>query len=116
MNMQHESSVTHQKHIDSGMTVEWTRTSAQDSPDSEWDVVCYTNGQRWLFDNGSARQLTLLGVVRDGLNTAEILEDDCGVIVALYAGGIQAFDDRESWVESLPKSDREEAGAVIANA
>ena len=111
--MQNESSITHRKHLSAGLTVQWVRSSAQDSPDQTWDVVCYSDESRWVIDNESAEELTLLGCVSDGLNTCEILESGNGAIIALYAGGIQSFSDREAWVESLPDSDKSEAEAMI---
>ena len=112
--MQNESSITHRKNLQSGLTVKWIRTSSQDAPDKTWDVVCYSDESRWLFDNASGCKLTLLGAVRDGLNTAEILETDGGAIIALYAGGIECFSDREAWIESLPNIDRTQAESMLA--
>ena len=114
--MQNESSITHRRHIEEGLTVQWVRTSAQDSPERTWDVVCYSDGSRWLIDNASAEELTLLGEVSDGLKPCEILLTGNGAIVALYAGGIISFLGREEWIESIPQSDRPEAEAVLASA
>ena len=110
--MQNESSITHRKNLE-GLTVQWVRTSAQDSPDKTWDVVCYSDDSRWLIDNSSAKKLTLLGAVSDGLNTCEILETSNGAIVALHAGGIQSFSDREAWIESLPDHSRRAARETV---
>lgn len=113
--MQNDSSITHRKNIEAGLKVKWVRTSAQDSPDKTWDVVCYSDESRWLIDNASAEKLALLGAVSDGLSTCEILETRSGAIIALYAGGIESFSDREAWVDSLPKSDKAEAETLLAN-
>lgn len=98
MSTQHESSITHRKNIESGLTVRWFRFTG--NTDSDISVVCYSDGSRWLFDNAGATKLELLGEVSDGLNKAEILEMDGGVIVALYSDGIQFFSDREAWISS----------------
>lgn len=111
--MQNESSITHLKNIEAGLTVQWVRTSSDDSPDQMWDVVCYSDGSRWLVDNASAEKLTILGAVRDGLNRSEILETNNGAIIALYEAGIQGFSDRGEWVESLPNSDKPEAEKLL---
>ena len=113
--MQNENSITHRQNLEAGLTVQWVRTSAQDSPDKTWDVVCYSDESRWVFENASAEKLTLLGAVSDGLNTCEILQTSNGAIIATYAGGIQSFSDREAWVDSLPNSDKAEAESMLAS-
>lgn len=109
--MQHESSITHRNNLQSGLTINWERSTG--NTDTDWSVVCYSDGSRWLFDNGSAQTLTLLGEVSDGLNRAEILENENGAIIALYQDGPQSFEDREAWLESLSESDKSEAAAIL---
>lgn len=82
--MQFESSITHRKHLDNGLTVAWYRTNG--SGDNEWDVVSYSDDSRWLFDNGSAEQLVLLGEVSDGLGKAEVLRTGSGSIIFVRGG------------------------------
>lgn len=113
-NLQHESSITHRNNLKSGLNVVWERFTGH--TDSDWSVVCYSNGSRWFFDNGGAEQLTLLGEVSDGLNKAEILENSIGAIIALYQAGPQSFESREAWIESLSEFDKPEAEALLANA
>lgn len=111
-NMQHESSITHRKNLEAGLTVLWERFTGH--TDSDWSVVCYSDGSRWFFDNGGAEQLTLLGEVSDGLNKAEILANSIGAIIALYGSEPQVFESREAWMESLSESDKAEAESIIA--
>ena len=113
--MQYESSSTNRSNLASGLKIQWTRTHHDSTPDKIWEVVCYSDESRWLFDNSSAEEITLLGEVRDGLNTAEILETDCGAIIALYADGIEAWADREAWMESMPTTDRPDAERMLSD-
>lgn len=109
--MQHETSIQHKQNIESGLTVEWFRTSGD--TDKDFSVVCYSDQSRWMFDNGSAEQLTLLGEVSDGLGKAEILKTETGAIIALYQDGPQAFEDSEAWIESMPEVDKSEAKNLL---
>lgn len=112
--MQHESSITHRKNLETGLTVEWFRTTGFQRTDDNWSVVCYSDGSRWIFTNGYAEQITLIGEVKDGLNKSEILQTDSGSIVALYSEGPQMFEGREAWVESLAEFDKPEAKHLLA--
>lgn len=109
--MQHETSNTHAQNLASGLNVEWSRSTGH--TDADFCVVCYSDKSRWLFDNGSAEKLTLLGEVKDGLNKAEVLETSNGAIVALYAECPQSFAGREDWLDSMPEADKPEAIALL---
>lgn len=111
-NSQHQSSVQHRLLLNSGLTVRYVRTTG--STDLDWDVVHYSDGSFWLYDNGSASPATFLGTVRDGLNRAEILQLSNGAILAIYEDGPQAFADSEAWISSIPDTDIPEAQALFS--
>lgn len=111
-NMQHESSITHTNNLHRGLTVAWVRTSGEG--DNSFDIVAYNDGSRWVFDNASGEQVTLLGEISDGLAKAEILKGSTGSIIAIYVSKIQAFADADHWVESLAEIDKSEAEAILA--
>lgn len=126
--MQHLESHIHQKNLNLGLTVEWVRARyigkhglmtgrhpGCSEDDTEWVVVCYSNGWRWLFDDCFAEMLTLLGTVKDGLNRSEILEASGGVIIALYDDGARAFHDRQAWLDSMPDADTPEAETLLSH-
>jgi hypothetical protein len=113
---QYETSVSHEKNTESGLTVVWNRNYSADRNDECWSVVCYSDNSRWFFDNASGEQITLLGEVADGLNKAEILETNMGTIIALCGDEIQTFSDRESWLSSLCESDKPEAESLLLRA
>lgn len=110
--MQHETSIAHAQNLKSGLKVSWVRSNG--NGDNAFDVVAYTDGSRWVFDNGSAERVTLLGEVSDGITKAEVLESSTGAIIALYSSDVEAFADREQWIESLAESDKAAATALLA--
>lgn len=112
--MQHESSITHRKNIESGLSVLWERSTGES--DSDWSVVCYSDDSRWLFDNAGAQKLFLIGTISDGAGEAEILETDSGAIIALYGAGPESFADRATWLSSLSEADKPEAESILQNA
>lgn len=115
MQNQFETSAQHRKNLERGLTVKWSRTSCQTRPDNTWSVVCYSDDSQWLFDNSGGVPITLLGALPDGLETCEVLETENGAILALYAGGIESFSDRETWLDSLTNSDRPAAVRLLAD-
>jgi hypothetical protein len=57
-NMQHTSSITHQKLTAAGLTI--TAEKHQGEGDAALSLIRYSDGTTYLFDNGSAIRLDLL--------------------------------------------------------
>jgi hypothetical protein len=89
----------------------WDRSVEDDS----WSVVGYSDGSRFLYEDGLAERLTLIGEIEDGLGMSEICETSNGAIIALYSSGPQAFADREAWLDSLAEADKPAARNLLAD-
>ena len=59
--------------------------------------------------------VTVLGAVRDGINRAEVVEGDGGIVLVNYHAGSQLYDSRESWLESLADDSKREAERLLEN-
>lgn len=76
---QYSSSIQHQENLGRGLTIEKTWIHEGNRTDENWEVVEYSNGEFWLYDNGQPEQLELLD--NDDLRTST------GTIIKLTTAG-----------------------------
>jgi hypothetical protein len=88
--------------IQKGLTIKWIRSHRDDNNDKEWDIVAWSDGSFFLYDNASANFLT---EIYDGSNPqiGHVFQTDIGSVVCVPpVSEIETYDDLDSFHRSLP--------------